>query len=466
MSTLAGSTYEPLTNTSSTSDPVENGSRARGADGGYRVYRRRWFGLVQIVLLNIVVSWDWLSFSAVSRTAAEFFSVSETAVNWLSTSFLFAFVVASPVVLPTLHRGPKPALITASILIFLGNWIRYAGTRSSVRHRFAVVMTGQILIGFAQPFVLAAPTRYSDLWFTATGRISATAVGSLANPLGGALGQLISPFWASSPGQIPSMVLYIALISSLASLPSFFVPSSPPTPPCPSAASPKTPLRQTWRILASSVEFWFLFIPFSVYVGFFNAFSSLINQILSPSGFTETQSGLSGGILILVGLLFSAIIAPLTSRYTPSHPSLHLHLIKTLTPFIPLAYLLFLFIPATRSEAGLYVLSGILGAASFALVPLVLEFGVDVLHPVGPEVLSTILWGGGQLLGAIFLLVMGALKTERRENGDDGSVRGDMTRALVFEAVIAAAAVPLVWSLGAWGRGAKVRSRRSGGGEG
>lgn len=24
----------------------------------YRTYRRRWFGLVQIVLLNIVVSWD------------------------------------------------------------------------------------------------------------------------------------------------------------------------------------------------------------------------------------------------------------------------------------------------------------------------------------------------------------------------------------------------------------------------
>ena len=25
---------------------------------GYRVYKRRWFGLTQLVLLNIVVSWD------------------------------------------------------------------------------------------------------------------------------------------------------------------------------------------------------------------------------------------------------------------------------------------------------------------------------------------------------------------------------------------------------------------------
>jgi hypothetical protein len=50
-----------------------------------------------------------------------------------------------------------------------------------------VVMFGQILTGLAQPFVLAAPTRYSDMWFTERGRTGATALASLANPLGGAV---------------------------------------------------------------------------------------------------------------------------------------------------------------------------------------------------------------------------------------------------------------------------------------
>jgi FLVCR family MFS transporter 7 len=76
-------------------------------------------------------------------------------------------------------------------------------------------MFGQILCGFAQPFVLAAPTRYSDLWFTNRGRVAATAVMSLANPFGGALAQLIDPFWANSASDIPNMVLYIAIIVSL-----------------------------------------------------------------------------------------------------------------------------------------------------------------------------------------------------------------------------------------------------------
>ena len=104
------------------------------------------------------------------------------------------------------------SIMIASGLLLVGNWIRYAGTKGGAR--FGVVMAGQVLIGFAQPFVLAAPTRYSDLWFTNRGRIAATAIMSLANPLGGALAQLINPFWADKghPQDVPNMVLYVSII--------------------------------------------------------------------------------------------------------------------------------------------------------------------------------------------------------------------------------------------------------------
>jgi FLVCR family MFS transporter 7 len=100
----------------------------------------------------------------------------------------------------------------ASVLILVGNWIRYLGARISTNGNFGAVMFGQILTGLAQPFVLSAPTRYSDLWFTGNGRVAATALMSLANPFGGALGQLIDPFWVGKPDDVPNMVLYIAII--------------------------------------------------------------------------------------------------------------------------------------------------------------------------------------------------------------------------------------------------------------
>jgi hypothetical protein len=105
---------------------------ATGESVRYRVYRIRWFGLLQLVLLNIVISWDvslnphdrifsfdswdflpgqnrwgtgadlsfwecqWISFSPLSKSSAEYFHVTESTINWLSTAFLFAFCVMSP----------------------------------------------------------------------------------------------------------------------------------------------------------------------------------------------------------------------------------------------------------------------------------------------------------------------------------------------------------------------------------
>jgi hypothetical protein len=90
----------------------------------------------------------------------------------------------SSAVLMILHRGPKPAIVAASLFVLAGNWIRYAGAKTA---SFPALMLGQIIIGFAQPCVLNAPTTYSDLWFTERGRTTATAVATLANPLGGAV---------------------------------------------------------------------------------------------------------------------------------------------------------------------------------------------------------------------------------------------------------------------------------------
>ena len=385
---------------------------------------------------------QWLSYSPVANTTATFFNTTPSIINWLSTAFLFAFVVASPATLYTLHSsGPRLAIITASILILLGNWIRYGGTRASTPS-FGLTMFGQILIGLAQPFVLTAPTRYSDLWFSPRGRVSATAIMSLANPFGGALGQLINPFLAVNPSDIPNMTLYIAVISSVATIPSFFIPARPPTPVSASHTHPhqsSTSFISQLRLLSCSSNFWLILLPFSVYVGLFNSLSSLLTQILTPYNYSETESGISGALLILVGLIAAAITSPIVDR-----SKRYLFLIKTIVPILAICYLVFIWVPnPSANVAGPYIVSSILGAASFSLVPVALEWVVEITYPVGPEFSSVLCWAGGQILGGIFIVISDVLKA-----GAEARPPFNMSRALIFQAVVACAVVPCALALG------------------
>ncbi|KAI1106599.1 MFS general substrate transporter [Jackrogersella minutella] len=441
LAALAGRSQEEVDNAS-----IEDGDRGSVV---YKVYKRRWFGLVQLTLLNIIVSWDWLTFSPVSQDAAVYYNTSESAINWYSTGFLFSFVVIFPVTIYALHWGPKPSIIISAVLILAGNWIRYAGSHSREGGLYGVVMFGQILTGLAQPFVLSAPTRYSDMWFTNRGRVAATALASLANPFGAAIGQLIVPFMVTDPGDVSDAVLYVAIISSVAALPSFFIPAAPPTPPGPSGSTPKASLKASLELLRS-VEIWLILLPYAVYVGFFNSISSLLNQIMLPYGFSSDDAGIAGALLIVVGLVASAVSSPIIDR-----TKAFLLAIKLAVPVIGLSYLAFIWMPGTRSLAGPYVVLSVLGAASFSLVPVALEFLCELSYPMSPEVTSTIAWGGGQLLGGVFIVASDALKA-----GPDADPPNNMTNALIFTAVLALATVPLPLALGLFGRGDRLVMRR------
>jgi FLVCR family MFS transporter 7 len=78
--------------------------------------------------------------------------------------------------------------------------------------------------------------------------------------------------------------------------------------------TPKQALAPSLRFLFTSPEFYLIFIPFTIYVGLFNNISSLINQILAPYSFSETEAGIAGALLIVVGLVTAAVTSPIIDR--------------------------------------------------------------------------------------------------------------------------------------------------------
>jgi FLVCR family MFS transporter 7 len=203
-----------------------------------------------------------------------------------------------------------------------------------------------------------------------------------------------------------------------------------------------------------SGNFYLVFLTFSTYVGFFNAFSSLLNQILYPYGYSEEEAGIAGGLMLGVGIVVAIVTIPIVDRT-------HAYLlgIKILCPVLAITYLAMIWAPETRTIIAPYVLSAVLGASSFPLLPIALEYLVEITFPASPEVSSTICWVGGQIFGGFFIVAMNALKDTRpvdlekvrkggRTNGGGNRPPGHMFNALVFQAVFSLAMLSLPLILG------------------
>lgn len=50
----------------------------------FKLYKRRWFGIFLILLLNISSQINWLTFGPVAPLAVEYYNIDYNALNWLS----------------------------------------------------------------------------------------------------------------------------------------------------------------------------------------------------------------------------------------------------------------------------------------------------------------------------------------------------------------------------------------------
>jgi len=225
-------------------------------------------------------------------------------------------------------------------------------------------------------------------------------------------------------------LVIVGVVAIFAFLPTLVTPNEPPSPP---SASAKEALAEAadepfWisiRKTSSNRQFWILFVAFSVYVAFFNAFSSLINQIVTPYGYTNDDGGIFAACLILAGIPGAAVAGAYVDK-TKNYKAV----LKICAPFLALSYIAFVFVIRENFFIGICIVSVILGVSSFSLLPVSLELGIECTYPIPPSSSTSTLWMGGQLFGVIFLVVGDSL---RDDNGDPPR---NMRTALIASAVV------------------------------
>ncbi|KAF9094904.1 hypothetical protein BGX23_001410 [Mortierella sp. AD031] len=412
----------------------------------YRTYKTRYVGLFAIVILNIATGFVWLTYTSALNAAMAYLNTTELVVSLTTILYFIAFLIMSPVSGWMFEKkGIKYSLLFGAIIQVIGAAIRYiatfvASSPESPGARLALTMVGQVIASGAQPFFLNAPPKFAAVWFSEDGRTTATMIGSVANALAAALAQLIIPVITveSDPSTMAHSVLLCLILSVVALIPVLFTPALPPTPPSPSAAealdqTAEEPFWVSLKKVGSNKQFLILMTLFGTFVGFFNAFSSLITLFTKPFGYTAEESGYFGAAMVVAGLVGAGISGPLMDR-TKQFKSV----IKSMVPLATLFYIIFIFVVRKDFFIGIIVVSAFLGIFSFAMLPVVLELGVECTYPVTPASSTSLLWGSGQLFAVVFLFILQALQDDQK------SIDTGINPPLIFIAVFCVvASVPV-----------------------
>lgn len=361
-------------------------------------------------------SWPW--FGPISDNVVRDFGFTLTEINWLGNIIACVYLPTAfltPII--TKRFGLKRCCDIAALLLLLSAWVRYAGTSRSLSKggAYSLIIIGQALSAVSQPvFQILAP-KYSERWFDLKGRTTATMIISIANPIGGALGQLLSPMFSDTRKSI----LVLAIMSTAVVPIDLLIPEAPPTPP--SYSGSRIPSPSITSLLRAAVglkcppesymssrdrfDFAILVSVFSSLLAGINTFSILSAQWMSPYGYSDTVSGLMGAALLLSGIIAAIVTSPLFDRVLTHHLGIT---VRILCPVIASAWLSLIWAVRPDNTAPLFVIFVVIGVCSITLLPVAIELGVELTR--NSDGSSAILWFFGNLVCIIFILVQDALR--------------------------------------------------------
>ena len=278
------------------------------ADSEFKVYKYRWVVLLAFMGVVAVNQLLWITFAAVTTQAMQFYNVSDLAIGLLSLSFMVVYVFISfPASWVIDTYGIRVGVGIGAILTGAFGLVRGLGA-----NHYGWVLAAQIAIAVGQPFVLNAVTTIAARWFPMKERATASGLGSLAIYIGILAGIALTPYIVLRSG-IAGMLNMYGIVAAIAMFLFFiFARERPPSPPCLPEQEARSLVVDGLTKMIRQPEFIVLMAVFFVGLGIFNAVTTWIEQILSPRGFSSTQAGAAGGVMILGGIV-GALILPMLS---------------------------------------------------------------------------------------------------------------------------------------------------------
>jgi MFS family permease len=389
-----------------------------------RVYAYRWVVLGVFSFLNLTIQTLWIAYAPITDAAAKYYGTSELHVGWLAMSFMIAFVPLSmPASWAIDALGFRRAVGIGAALMLACGPLRGLAGRS-----YPAVLAATIGLAVAQPFLLNAWTKVPAQWFAVSERATAVGVVTLASLVGTAIGMALTPVLTASHSIAWVQSVYGAAAAVSAVLFFAFARERPPTPPGPPGEEVRALVRDGLRHALSIKPFWLYLAVAFVGMGIFNGVSTWIEGIVHPRGFSSTQAGTLGAVMLLGGLLGAVVLPPISDRQRKRVRYLLLGIALTIPGLAGLTF--------ARSFGVLLASSFFMGFFLVSTLPIGMQYAAEITRPT-PEGTSA---GLIQLFGqgaVVFVYVMGSMRTRT----------GAFTPSLVLALVLLAVSVALLTRL-------------------
>ncbi len=364
----------------------------------YKLYPYRWVVLAVFMFINITIQILWITYAPITGPAAAFYGVDDVHIGWLSMAFMIAFIPLSiPVSWVIDTYGFRLAVSIGAVLMGVFGILRgLAGAN------YTLVLWSTIGIAVAQPFLLNAWTKVPANWFSIEERATAVGLVTLASLVGTALGMVLTPILTETIA-IPTLQLIyggIAAFSSVLFL--ILARETPPTPPCPPGQEVRALMLDGLKHALTVKPFWlYLFVSF-IGLGIFNGVTTWVETIIRPRGFTPTDAGTLGALMLVGGVLGAVVIPPFSDKQHKRQRYLMLGIVLAIPGLIGLTFATSLWL--------LFVSAFWMGFFLISVSPIGMQYAAEITHPT-PEGTSN---GLIQLFGqaaVVFVYVMEAMKT-------------------------------------------------------
>jgi len=368
------------------------------SDGNYRVYKYRWLVLAVFMFINLTIQMLWIAYAPISGPAAKFYGVSDLQIGFLAMSFMVAFIPLSiPVSWIIDTYGFRLAVSIGAVLMGVFGLLRgFAG------QDFTLVLISTIGCAVAQPFLLNAWTKMPAQWFAVDERATTVGLVTLSNLVGTAIGMVVPPILIENMS-IPDVQLIFGGIAAFSALLFLILArENPPTPPCPAGKETRALMLDGLKHALRVPSFWlYLFMSF-IGLGIFNGMNTWVENIIRPRGFTPTDAGTVGAVMLAGGLVGAVLIPPFSDKKHKRKPFLLLGFALCIPGLLGMAFATELWL--------LLVSSFFFGFFLTSANPIGMQYAAEITQPT-PEGTSN---GLIQLFGqasVVFVYIMEALKT-------------------------------------------------------